>query len=452
MPEILNTSQGLITALDNRTNADSRASHALSSHAAHTEPSSPLLLGKRVAMVVFSQYPFDPRPRRAADALTSEGAAVDLLCEGAPKDTAHERFGLLNVTRIPVQHHRGGMLSYALQYSSFILFSTAILAWRNLRERYDLIYVHNMPDILVICALIPRLLGVKVILDQHDPMPELMTTIFHESPTSAKVKLLCALEKWSLRRADRVITVNEACKTLFTARGCSKDKLRIVMNSPDERYFLYRPAASYPAPPRDIPFVIMYHGSLVERNGLNLAVAALVGLRSEIKGIELRIYGKSTIYLQQVIDEVQRLGLQDCVHYFGSRSPEEIALDIQECDVGIIPNTKSAFADINTPTRIFEYLALGKPVVAPDTQGILDYFDRDALFYFTPGNAKSISEALRKAAANRTAAIASAERGQRVYLQHTWKREREALLETVLELLDKDTKTSTRARGAALSI
>jgi glycosyltransferase involved in cell wall biosynthesis len=196
----------------------------------------------------------------------------------------------------------------------------------------------------------------------------------------------------------------------------------------------------------------MYHGSLVERNGLNLAVAALVGLRSEIKGIELRIYGKSTIYLQQVIDEVQRLGLQDCVHYFGSRSPEEIALDIQECDVGIIPNTKSAFADINTPTRIFEYLALGKPVVAPDTQGILDYFDRDALFYFTPGNAKSISEALRKAAANRTAAIASAERGQRVYLQHTWKREREALLETVLELLDKDTKTSTRARGAALSI
>lgn len=452
MPEILSTGQGLITPLDHRTESDSKAGSALSSHSPHSAPTSPRLLGKRVAMVVFSQYPFDPRPRRAADALTSEGAAVDLLCEGASNDKAHERFGLLNVTRIPVQRQRGGMWSYLHQYSLFILFSTAILAWRTRREHYDLIYVHNMPDILVICALIPQLLGVKVILDQHDPMPELMTTIFHESPVGAKVRLLCALEKWSLKHADRVITVNEACKNLFTARGCSKDKLRIVMNSPDERYFSYRPAASYPLPPRDLPFVIMYHGSLVERNGLHLAVAALVELRNDIQRLELRICGKSTPYLQHVIHQVQCLGLQDCVHYLGSRTPEEIALEIQGCDVGIIPNTKSAFADINTPTRIFEYLSLGKPVVAPDTQGIRDYFDHDDLFYFTPGDAESMSEALRKVAANRAGAVASAARGQRVYLQHTWQHEKEVLMKTVLELLGNDAAVSKRPLGAAISL
>jgi len=36
--------------------------------------------GKRVAMVTFSPYPFDPRPRRAVDALVAEGASVDLIC------------------------------------------------------------------------------------------------------------------------------------------------------------------------------------------------------------------------------------------------------------------------------------------------------------------------------------------------------------------------------------
>ncbi len=31
--------------------------------------------------------------------------------------------------------------------------SAAVLAWRSLRGRYDLVYVHNMPDILVLSAL-----------------------------------------------------------------------------------------------------------------------------------------------------------------------------------------------------------------------------------------------------------------------------------------------------------
>ncbi len=54
------------------------------------------------------------------------------------------------------------------------------LFWHGARfkRRYDLVYVHNMPDILVASALVPKLLGAKVILDQHDPMPELMMTIF----------------------------------------------------------------------------------------------------------------------------------------------------------------------------------------------------------------------------------------------------------------------------------
>ena len=35
-----------------------------------------------------------------------------------------------------------------------------------------------MPDVLVFGAIVPKLLGAKIILDLHDPMPELMQTIF----------------------------------------------------------------------------------------------------------------------------------------------------------------------------------------------------------------------------------------------------------------------------------
>ncbi len=56
--------------------------------------------------------------------------------------------------------------------------------------------------------------------------------------------------------------------------------------------------------------------------------------------------------------------------------------------MGLIPNHRSAFAEINTPTRIFEYLALGKPVIAPRAAGISDYFDEGSMIFFELGNAE----------------------------------------------------------------
>jgi glycosyltransferase involved in cell wall biosynthesis len=82
------------------------------------------------------------------------------------------------------------------------------------------------------------------------------------------------------------------------------------------------------------------------------------------------------------MDTVQKHGVQDAVRYFGGKGLEEIAAAIDECDVGLIPNRRSVFTEINTPTRIFEYLARGKPVITGRAPGVQDYFGDDALFFF----------------------------------------------------------------------
>ncbi len=97
---------------------------------------------------------------------------------------------------------------------------------------------------------------------------------------------------------------------------------------------------------------------------------------------ELRIYGRKTPFLQRVMEDAGNKGLAECVHYLGPKSLEELVQEIDDCDVGVIPNHRSAFTEINTPTRIFEYLALGKPVIAPRAPGICDYFDDDSLVFF----------------------------------------------------------------------
>ena len=115
---------------------------------------------------------------------------MDFLCLGDDKEPKREKAGGLDVRRLPIEHRRGGKFSYAYQYSAFILACTWILAVRSLRRRYALVYVNNMPDVLVFCSLIPKLLGAKVILDQHDPMPELMTTIFGLDRNSFSVRVM----------------------------------------------------------------------------------------------------------------------------------------------------------------------------------------------------------------------------------------------------------------------
>src|SRR5688572_22525848 len=149
------------------------------------------LSGKRVAMVLFSYYPADPRPRRAAEALVESGLSVDMIClREDDNDHKQDRFNGVEIRRVPIRRRRGGVLGYLFQYSAFLLTSSAIIAFRSLSRRYDLVYVHNMPDFLAFSGVIPKLFGAKVILDLHDPMPELMRTIFGLSEDAAAVRLL----------------------------------------------------------------------------------------------------------------------------------------------------------------------------------------------------------------------------------------------------------------------
>jgi glycosyltransferase involved in cell wall biosynthesis len=402
-----------------------------------SKANSQTLENKRVAMVLFSYYPSDPRPRRAAEALAGAGMAVELIClRQSAKDLKHEKLRGVEIRRVPISRRRGGILGYLYQYLAFLLISSAIIAGRLISRRYDLVYVHNMPDFLVFSGLIPKFLGAKVILDLHDPMPELMQTIFQLPPNAKGVRLLRLVERKSLCFADSIITVNRACAKLFASRSCPSEKITVVMNSPDEAIF--RPAAHSEATsangPR--PFVLMYHGSLLERNGLDLAVDAFAKVKSSIPLAELRIYGSRNAFLDRVVESVRVLGLEDSVHYLGPQPLEQIVEAIKSCDVGIIPNQRSIFTELNTPTRIFEYLALGKPVIAPSAPGITDYFDEQSLIFFELGNSEDLARRIEFVYRNPDKAKQMTRRAQKIHLAHTWQSEKASLMSLVTALLN----------------
>lgn len=398
------------------------------------------LRGKRVAMVTFSPFPADPRPRRAAETLVQEGMTVDLIClAGDEKAPKREVLNGIDVLRVSITHRRGGKFAYAYEYSAFILISSMIFALRSLSRNYDLVYVHNMPDILILSSLIPKALGAKVVLDLHDPMPELMMTISKVHQDSLSIRLLKRIEKWSIARADLVLTVNLACKKIFSSRSCRPEKLGVVMNSPDEEIFRFRAPrlrAATHAPNK--PFVIMYHGSLVERNGLDLAVEALARVRQAVPAAELRVYGSRTSFLERVMDSARKLGVHGMVRYLGPKRLEDLVREIEQCDVGIIPNHRNIFTEINTPTRILEYLSQGKPVIAPRAPGIQDYFHEESLVFFELGNSEDLARKIEYVYSHPSETIEIVKRGQQVYQAHTWRQERQMLVNQVGEQLGSE--------------
>ncbi len=152
----------------------------------------------RIAMVIFSYYPSDSRARREAEALIESGMSVDMICLRIRYEPKREIVNGVQVYRIPLKRKRGGKLRYLLNYTYFIFLAFFTLSVFHIRKHYSVVRVHNMPDILIFSALMSRLCGYKVILDLHDPMPEVYMTKYSVSPSHPVVRPLIFLEKLSI--------------------------------------------------------------------------------------------------------------------------------------------------------------------------------------------------------------------------------------------------------------
>ncbi|HEV2454318.1 MAG TPA: glycosyltransferase family 4 protein [Verrucomicrobiae bacterium] len=371
---------------------------------------------------------------------------MDVICLRKDKsEPKFENINGVNVFRIPLKRRRGGKVTYIFQYTCFLSASFCLLALWSIKRRYRLVHIHNMPDFLVFSGLVPRLRGAKVILDLHDPMPELFRSIYHLDEDHFIVRWLKKMERTSIAFADLVLTPNIAFKELFKSRSCPQNKIHTVMNSPEATIFKAANGADRNGHSHAAAdgckvngaksFKMMYHGLIVERHGLDLAVEALAKLKNKIPGITLHLYGEHTAYLDKILAQACRLNLGDAIQYHGFQTLSEIARDISEMDLGIIPNRLTVFTQINFPTRIFEYLAMNKPVIVPRTLGIGDYFSENEILFFEPDNIDDLAARIEWAYEHPLELRRLTENGRRIYEQNCWELEQDKFLNMVGQLL-----------------
>lgn len=341
-------------------------------------------------MVCQSYYLRDPRVRREAEALADDGFAVDVITlrdKGEPKK---EKVNKVNIYRLPLMRKRAGIIRYLFEYFWFFFLSSLFLFCLFLKKRYNLIQIHTMPDFLVFCALIPRIFKAKIILDVHEPMPELFVSKYNLGKKNFLKKLLLLQEKVSFFFPHRIITVSDPLKGLFIERNLSiKNKIDVVLNVPDTKIFNRTTIKKSGKPDSD--FVLIYTGTIAERNGLDIAVRGVHLLKDKIPKLKLLIVGEGE-HLNYIKNLVMDLKLEKNIEFHDPVPIDQIPKFISGANLGISTHKQDSFWDYYFSTKIVEFLISGLPVISARTRTIQYYFNDNMLFFFTPEDVNDFTE------------------------------------------------------------
>jgi glycosyltransferase involved in cell wall biosynthesis len=377
-------------------------------------------------MIVHSYYDEDPRVRREAESLVAAGRPVHVLGLRRADDEPEGNVEGVRVHRLNVQRHQGsGLLTYLREYLTFLVRSGWAAVRAQRRERFALVQVHSLPDFLVFAALPLRMVGAPVILDLHEAMPEFFRTRFARAANPVTHRLLLLQERASIAFSTAVLTVNEAGADRLLGLGVPRAKVSIVRNSPalarfDARAHPHRPFAE------DGIVRLVYTGALTPIYEVDVALRAMavVVARRPDLDIRLEVYGRgdSEPNLRAL---ATALGLADRVAFHGRIPLDDVPAAIAAADLGLAPTRLDRYTEMTLSTKVFEYAAMGKPVVASRLPMVERTFPAGSVATYQAGDAEAMAGAILGFIEDPARRDDAVERARTIVLTTAWEREAE---------------------------
>jgi glycosyltransferase involved in cell wall biosynthesis len=372
-------------------------------------------------MIVHSYYDEDPRVRREAETLARAGDEVDVIALRRPVDADAATVDGVRVQRLGVQRHQGaGIATYLREYVSFLVRSGWALARAHRHRRYDLVQVHSLPDFLVFAALPLRVLGVPVVLDLHEAMPEFFRSRFPRARGRVVHGVVRWQERLSIAFANRVITVNDALRDRLLEIGVPPGKVEVVANAPDLTRF---DPAAHPARPfaEDGIVRLIYAGALTPIYELDVVLDAIAELRGADppRTIELEVYGRGDAE-PGLAERARTLGIDGAVRFHGRIPIESVPAAIAAADIGVAPTRRDEFTDASLSTKIFEYAAMGKPVVASALPLVDRTFPAGTVATYEPGDPHDLARAIGTVIEDAGGRARAVDATRRVVAERSW--------------------------------
>lgn len=228
------------------------------------------------------------------------------------------------------------------------------------------------------------------------------------------------LYRLMVRHVSYVVTLTQAMRDDMVAFGVAPDHVLVAPDGVDLMQFgstlSIAEARQRLALPEDRR-IVLYAGSIDKSwKGVDVLYGAAQKLDSEY--LILILGGKP----QHVEAFNATHPSRSNVRLIGHKPHEEVPLYMQAADILVIPN--SAHARISrfstSPLKLFEYMAVGRPIVASDLPSLREVADDSMVQFVRPDNSSELAAGIRKLAENREQAAALARAAQDAVQHYTW--------------------------------
>jgi glycosyltransferase involved in cell wall biosynthesis len=383
-------------------------------------------------LVAYTFYESDFRVMRYAEALVNRGDQVDVIALRGLGAKAYEVIKGVRVFRVQDRIvNEKGKFSYLFRILKFLLRSGWFLGRLHLRQPYDLVHIHSVPDFLVFAAILPKLFGAKIVLDIHDILPEFYASKFSRGQKGLLFKLVAFVERISSAFADHVIIANHIWEKKLIARSVKPAKLTALINYPDTSIFFPRKRTR-----EENEFKMLYPGTVSWHQGLDIAVRALALIKDKAPHASLHIYGGGThrSYIEELI---RHLGLGDRVFLKPGMPLRDLAEVVAQVDLGVVPKRNDQFGGEAFSTKSLEFMAAGIPIIIAKTKVDRYYFNDSLVKFFKPDNVEDLADAMLTMIRDKSLRNRLAKNGLEFVNKNTWDGKKHIYLDLVDELVDK---------------
>ncbi|MEX0597595.1 MAG: glycosyltransferase family 4 protein, partial [Candidatus Paceibacterota bacterium] len=292
----------------------------------------------KIAMILDSEFPPDPRVENEALTLINSGHKVYLFCITYHDNEGSEEYKGISINRVkvPKMVRSVSALAYTTPIYHFILkkvFSRVL----NIDE-FDAIHIHDIQSARTFFELLENKKIMRV-LDLHENRPEIMK--YYEHVNSLLGKVLINPNTWKkfeekyIAKADKVIVVTASAKEYYKSiYNESEGKFVVVPNSVNRSFIEKHDTdvdQEFIEKYKD-NFVILYLGNTGERRGIGDVLETINLLKVEIPKLKFLCVGssKSDTKWQEM---VSKLNLEEHVDLLGWQDFEKFPTFLKASDI-----------------------------------------------------------------------------------------------------------------------
>jgi glycosyltransferase involved in cell wall biosynthesis len=322
-------------------------------------------------------------------------------------------------------------LLYYLERSLFAFQVAAYLLLQRLRGRpCGVLYVRE-----VICAYwllrLRRLLGARVVYEAHD--------LESRNPSRAKERWvqpwLRRLDRRLLTEADGVVSLTDTFAQFLEQQGWRPaEQVVVIPDAFDETIFqpLDRSACRAELGIDPAAQVILYAGLTFSYRGLEHLVDAFARLPQAFPRVQLYLVGGRHSEIVPLRAQAETLGVADRLFTPGQVPLEVVPRYLNAADLLVIPGTVTD--ETASPLKMFEYMAVGVPLVSVDRASLREILPPDAALYFPPEDVAGLEAVLRQILERPEVAAGRAEQARQSVQRYTYRWRAERILYMVREL------------------